>query len=109
MAADAHLAAGLDQLGHLLCEELERILALVPPARPPQPASEELGARSEARELRISEDVVPLVPVVLGPRSAVLDEQRRRVRGAALAKDLDHVLVERRDGDRVLDARVAVD
>ena len=49
------------------------------------------------RDLRVVVDVVVLVPVVLRPRAAVRDEQRRRVRDPALRDELHDVLEQRYD------------
>ena len=59
------------------------------------------AARRKAIELRVVQHVRVLVPVVLGPRPAVEDDERRRVRGATLRKELDGVVVERSNGQRV--------
>ena len=61
------------------------------------PRAQQLTLRREAAELRVLQDVVVLVPVVLRPRAAVQHEQRRRVVMPLSAKQLDVVLVERRD------------
>src|SRR6266542_5463943 len=68
----------------------------------------ELGRRDELRKPRILPDVGVLVPVVLSPETAVSDEKCRRVTHAVLRPDLESILVDPRDRQVVLDARVPV-
>src|SRR6266511_3370686 len=68
----------------------------------------ELGGRDEFRQSRVLPDVGVLIPVVLPEDPAVSDKKRGRVADAGLGPELQHVLVDPRDGQRVLDARVPV-
>ena len=109
VAAESDAAARFDDLLRLLGEQLERVLAVAEPAAAaaaPRRSSSVNGVKCVS--FGSLEDVVVLVPVVLGPRAAVLHDQRRRLRRAALREQLHDVLVQRRDRQRVLDARVAV-
>src|SRR6266540_1944675 len=71
-------------------------------------AGVELGGRDEFRQSRVLPDVGVLIPVVLPEDPAVSDKKRGRVADAGLGPELQHVLVDPRDGQRVLDARVPV-
>ena len=74
-----------------------------------QHAAVEILVRREPAHLRVAVHVGRFVEVVLGPRSAVLHEQRRRVDDARLRDELHDVLVERHDRQRVLEAGIAVE
>src|SRR4051812_31708402 len=89
VAAQAHVATRGEDLRRLVRLLHERVLALMEPARPTQAALQQLGAWREARELRVLQDVLALVPVVLAPRRAEVHEQSRRVRDAALRDHVD--------------------
>src|SRR5690349_2715054 len=83
--------ARLDDLLRLLREQLERVLAVAEPLRTTQRTTLELRERREVRELRVVQNVIVLVPPVLGPWAAVLDQQRRRPRRSALREQLHGV------------------
>src|SRR6266508_5332852 len=68
----------------------------------------ELGGRDELRKPRVLPDVGVLIPVVLPPETAVSDEKCRRVTHAGLRPELEDILVNPRDRQRVLDPRVPV-
>src|SRR4051812_44724379 len=54
-------------------------------------------------------NVVVLVPVILGPGTTVLDDERRRIGDSTLCHHRYHVLKERSDRVRMLTATVPVD
>ena len=76
--------------------------------RPPARARQQLFLRREGEEPRVLPHVGVLVPVVLARQAAVGDDQRRRVADLALAEQRQHVLVDRRRRQVVLDAGMAV-
>ena len=119
VTADADTAAGLHDLVRDLRFLEERILLLHEPATGVSAAGEaaphatsrgcrEHLVRREAPQLRVVVDVLGRVVVVLSPRPAVRDDERRRVRDAALGEQLHDVLVQRVDRQRVLLSRVPV-
>ena len=66
-------------------------------------------ARREGEQAGVLPDVGLGVPVVLAPEAAVADDERRRVADVGRAPEREDVVVERGDGDGVLDAGVAVE
>src|SRR5688500_9562652 len=65
VAADADAAARVHDLLRLGGEQRVRVLARMPPARPPQAAVEELSLRCEPGQLLVLQDVVALIPELL--------------------------------------------
>src|SRR5688572_809730 len=60
-------------------------------------------------QLRVLPDVRILVPVVLAAHAAVNDDQSRRVSGLRFGNQPEHVLVQRSDGNIVLERGVPVE
>src|SRR5262245_13698372 len=85
----------------------EDVLVLAEPGTPFRP-DRDLVVGYEAFDLGILHDVETLVEIVLTPRAAVRDEQRRRVRDPRLGEYLDHVLAERCNRQAVLVTGIAV-
>src|SRR4051812_23591835 len=80
VTADAGEAAVVDVIGHLVAHRLHHLLCrrepagIVPSALSAKGLRINFGMRQEAMELLISMHVALLEPEILGPRSAVGDE-----------------------------------
>ena len=62
----------------------------------------------EVGELLVTHHILVGIEIVLGPRTAVRDQQRRRVCRLRCFEQLDHIVVGRDDRHRVLDAGIPV-
>ena len=108
VAADAHPAAGADDLGGVRCHLGEVVFPFVEP-EPAQGARRQERQRREAAQLGVVVGRFGGVEKVLRPRAAVGDQQRWRVAHAGAGDQLHGVGVQIDDGEVVLVAAEAVD
>src|ERR1051325_5578158 len=97
--------AGANDGGRRRGDPREDVLVVAEPGPALRPLIDFL-VREEALDLRHVVNVVVLVEIVLGPGSAVVHEQRRRIRDARLRDELDVIVVERCDRIAMLGAGI---
>ena len=106
---DPRPAPRLDQVLHKARMIRKDVLLVAEPLRAAPRDAIDHRVRHEAPQLGVVVRILAAVEVVLGPRSAVGHQQRRRVGAPLRLEQLHVVVINRIDRDRVLQPRIAVD
>src|SRR5579885_2889349 len=101
VAADANEGAVPRKLGDLRGELRKRVFILAEPFRAALGLFVDDAMRREVVQLGIVVNFAVLVPIILAERSAVVDDKSWSGGDAGFREDLQHIVVERSDGQGV--------